>query len=122
MKSNDILLYILSFNIVWTLLSITFSTSNTLSFNGMVIAVGALQTVLIGVLAAIGLTGKFLYPIGSAYFLAFTAFWTFNVTLMDSFIHFTTIFSWSGTLLLFIIGPVIGIFGALSYQTGVQNV
>ena len=122
MKAIDLLLMLMTFNVVWAILSGTgcFTNSSSVSFDFMTVEIATFITILSACLAAYGLVGRFLNPIGSAFFLAFTGLWSFNVTTLDAFVQFSSSLGWLPVLLTLIVGPIIGILGALEIQTGVR--
>ena len=123
MKAVDLLLMLMTFNVVWAIISgLGCYSSNGIGvdFDFMIVEVATFVTILTACLAAYGLVGRFLNPIGSAFFIAFTGLWAFNITTLDGFIGISNYFGWIPTLFTLIVGPIIGILGALELQTGVR--
>ena len=122
MKAIDLVLMLLTFNVLFVIINGVgcYGNIETISFAPVTLTFAAFITMMTGVLAASGVASSFMKPIGSGFAFAFTLFWSMNVSLMDSYVHFTDKFGWMFSLLVFVIGPIIGILGGLEFQTGVK--
>ena len=122
MKGMDLALMMLTFNITFFILQGIgcFSLGSTVNLDAFAIAIGLFVATLTAGVAASSVFASWFKPLGVAFAVAFTGIWTANIYILDGIVHFTNPFPWLSTLLILIIGPLLGIIGAYEMQSGVK--
>jgi cell division protein FtsX len=119
MKAMDLLLMVLTFNILFVIISSIGCYSTGHPFTILDFGTTAFVALLGVGLGVTGFSLGFLKPIGATFFAAFLTIWTINVNNFNTFIQFTDKVPWLLALLI-LVGGIIGILGAIELQTGVR--